>query len=88
MPRGLLTEAVAIVERKVNELPAVIAQDPDKARAILSERLTGAGVVKRKEGVFIELALDPGRLLGIEDRGGAGGTLRAYATAPIRHRVK
>ena len=53
-----------------------LAKEPDKARAILSEWLLGAKVVQRKEGVFLQVEIDPERLLGIENRGGSGGSLR------------
>ncbi|HVN46914.1 MAG TPA: recombinase family protein [Steroidobacteraceae bacterium] len=70
-----LPDAVARYKRLVEDLPATLGRDPDRAREILRGLLGEVRLVPEKTGLFAEISMSPGRLLALAGCDGSGGRI-------------
>lgn len=80
--------AVAELEEMVEQLPAMLGKDPDRAREILRRVLGTVRLVREKGGLFAEIATSPGRLLPVASPSGSGGRISPVPSIPRSARVK
>jgi hypothetical protein len=76
--RRLLPEALTLYKRMVQELPAMLDREPDRAREILRRLLGAVRLVREAGGLFAELATSPGQLLALAGGAGSGGALHLF----------
>jgi hypothetical protein len=76
--RRLLPEALTLYKRMVQELPAILDREPDRARDILRRLLGAVRLVREAGGLFAELATGPGQLLALAGGAGSGGGFDIY----------